>query len=227
MSRNTSITLPWLGIVALLCLTTASSSFAGRITDVTEFGSEDGTGPGVGAVTVAIIVTLNPNNDNVDDEDDEDNNISVPVKRFDHTGYIDIEFLVEDTDGTTEYELIESIDNNTFVNWSSYEMYLGFGVGGEFDKAEGDDGLDFDDPDYDDFPSSTAFSTVLTPDADTLIFQDGVQSTGSQVYRLRIDVPDGIDAFTLRQVPFPVPEPLGAWLILIGGLFMAARLRRR
>ena len=44
-----------------------------------------------------------------------DNNIFVPIKRFDHNGYIDIEFHVAPSGGVTEYQVFESVDNNTGV----------------------------------------------------------------------------------------------------------------
>ena len=57
---------------------------------------------------------------------------SVPLKRFDFNDYIDIEFLVVPSQGVTEYIVSEFVDNNTGLDWSSYHMQLGFGVGGGF-----------------------------------------------------------------------------------------------
>jgi hypothetical protein len=176
-------------------------------------------GPGLGTVAVPAIVTVQPNNDNVPNPNDLDNNIFVPVKRFDHLGYIDIEFFVAPSDGVTEYKVFESIDNNTGVNWSSYRMELGYGLGAGFKKSLPGDGLDFDNPTYDLPPTSSAMPLVGTPDEDTLVFSGAVQGSGAESYQFRIDVPDVPTAdffsrFTIRQIPQPVPEP--STVVLIG-----------
>jgi hypothetical protein len=176
-------------------------------------------GPGLGTVSVPAIVTVQPNNDNVPDPNRLDNNIFVPIKRFDHLGYIDIEFFVSPSDGVTEYQVFESVDNNTGVNWSSYRMELGYGLGAGFIKSLPGDGLDFDDPDYDLPPTSSVMPLVGTPDEDTLVFSGAVQGSGAESYQFRIDVPDVPTAdffsrFTLRQIPQPVPEP--STVVLVG-----------
>jgi hypothetical protein len=187
----------------------------------------------LGTVAVPAIITVQANNDNVPDLDPNklDNNIFVPIKRFDHLGYIDLEFFVAPSDGVTEYSVFESVDNNTGVNWSSYQMQLGYGLGANFVKSLAGDGLDFDAPDYDLPPTSSAMPLVATPDEDTLIFSGAVQSSGAESYEFRIDVPDVPTAiffsrFTLRQIPLPVPEPGTAVLfgIALSGM-MAFRLR--
>ena len=50
------------------------------------FGTEAGTGPGMGDVSVPVILTLNLDNDNQPGGGPLDNNITVPIKRFDHPG---------------------------------------------------------------------------------------------------------------------------------------------
>ncbi|MDA8746046.1 PEP-CTERM sorting domain-containing protein [Rubripirellula amarantea] len=169
-------------------------------------------GPGLGTVAVPAIITVQANNDNVPDPSKLDNNIFVPVKRFDNPGYIDIEFFVSPSDGVTEYKVFESVDNNTGVNWSSYRMELGYGLGAAFTKSIAGDDLDFDFPHYDLSPTSSAMPLVGLPDEDTLVFKGGVHGSGSESYEFRIDVPDiatspYFSRFTLRQIPIPVPEP--------------------
>lgn len=194
---------------------TPSSSHAGIISSVQLFSGQAGSGPGLGFVSVPVFSTANPNNDNQLGGGPLDNNITVPVKRFDNPGYIDIVFNVTNSGGTTEYKVFEAVDNNIFVPWSSYIMQLGFGVGSSFSNLNGaGDGLDFDDPNYDIFPSSSAFASVVNTE-DMLVFTNGLQGSGSQTYQFRIDVPDGISQFTLRQLPVAVPEPS---LVLLGGL---------
>src|SRR6188474_1162811 len=83
------------------------------------------SGPGLGLVNVAAIITPTPNND---DEPGTGavNNVVSPLKRFDSTGYIDMEFTVTPTQGVSEYLVSEFVDNNTGVNWSAYTMLIGF-----------------------------------------------------------------------------------------------------
>jgi hypothetical protein len=137
-------------VVAAVCAALFTSTVsAGIVSGVTMFGPNAGTGPGLGTVSVPAIVTVAPNNDNVPAAGLPDNNIVVPIKRFDHNGNIDIEFRVTPSDGVTEYQLFESVDNNTGVDWSSYRMELGFGVGAAFVPSLAGDGLDFDFPTFD------------------------------------------------------------------------------
>ncbi len=193
--------------------------------------AQAGTITGVGAVTgtglgfVAVPVIITPDEGSPDDT----GNIGIPIKRFDQTGYIDIEFFVRGSDpsGTTEYLLFESVDNNTGVDWSSYTMQLGQGLGAGFTQSDGTNGLTFDAPNYIPTPNSSVFAQVLTSPT-RLDFYDGIQSTGSQIYQVWVDVPDGIQTFTLRQYPTPVPEPgtLVLAAIAVGG-FGLLKLRRR
>jgi len=201
----------------------ATSVSAGTIKSSAPAPAASGTG--LGTVLVPPFFTLNPNNDNSPDPNTDDNNIFVPIKRFDNVGYIDIEFAVDPSGGTTEYRLFESVDNNTGIDWDRYEMTLGFGTGAGFMLSAPLDGLDFDDPDFDTPPMSSIMLSVSSPNEDTLVFSNGTHGTGAQSYVVRIDVPDmGLTPaepykFTLRQVPIAttdggVPEP--ATFVLLG-----------
>ncbi len=208
-----------IGAVALSLAIFTGPASAGIITGVQVFGSQDGTGPGLGAVSVVVVPTINPNNDNQIGGESTDNNISVPVKRFDNVGEIDIVFQVQPSSGITEYKIFESVDNNTMIDWSGYNMILGFGTGANFVPVSPGSGLDFDFPTFDAMPVSSAFSVVSLGES-LLVFSNGVQSTGAETYSARIDVPDGVDgrlisSFTLRQLPIPIPEP-GAFLLALG-----------
>jgi len=188
------------------------------------------SGPGLGFAQVVAVVTGAPNNDNVPAAGVADNNITVPFKRFDHPDYIDIVFTVAPSDGVTEYQVSEFVDNNTGLPWSRYNMVLGHGVGPGFVISPLNDGLDFDFPNYDTPPASSAFATVLTPDEDRLIYTNGSHGAGAQTYALRIDVPDfavtgGLATFTLRQFPTAVPEPSVIALAAIGLLGFVGRRR--
>ncbi len=184
------------------------------------------SGTGLGTVNIPAILTINPNNDNQVGGGSEDNNITVPIKRFDHAGYIDIEFNVTASDGVTEYQVSETLDNNTGIDWSQYTMVLGFGTGANFVMSASGDGLDFDAPFYDALPTSGAFSNVSLSE-DILVYSNGVHGSGFEIYTLRIDVPDGITQFTLRQFPTLVPEPATIALAVTSLLGLAMFARRR
>jgi hypothetical protein len=197
---------------------------AGTITGV---GAVLGTG--LGTVNVPPFFTLSEGNDDQPGGPGIDANIIVPIKRFDNAGFIDIEFFVRSSEpsGTTEYQFFESVDNNTFINWDMYTLQLGFGLGAGFVPGPADDGLDFDFDTLITPPTSTAFPIVAWSQ-DELVFSGGLHSTGSQVYQIRIDVPDGIETFTLRQFPRAVPEPTTIALATVGCLGLATwSLRRR
>lgn len=205
-----------------LLVAAASPAAAGMITGATVFpGPNQGFGPGLGFVSVPVINTPNPDNDNQPGGPGGDNNVTVPLKRFDNVGYIDIEFLVADSPGNrvTEYRVSESVDNDTGFNWIGYRMELGFGVGDNFKPSTAGDGLDFDFPDYDSAPSSSAFALVdTTINEDTLLFTGGVHGLPLENYTVRIDVPDLAGGrFTLRQTPI-VPEPSSLALLALGAM---------
>ncbi|MBN1854918.1 MAG: hypothetical protein JW829_19445, partial [Pirellulales bacterium] len=115
----------FLAFVVLFAMSVAPAVLAGTIPPVPG-GVISISGPGLGNVAVPVILTPSPANDNQPSVPPADNNITVPVKRFDNVGYIDIEFAVVPDNGVTEYYVFESVDNNTGIDWSSYVMELGF-----------------------------------------------------------------------------------------------------
>src|SRR5215212_3011909 len=164
---------------AVLTLHLSGSAFGGTIQSTP---APIASGPGLGFASVAANVTIQANNDNVPNGNAADSNIVVPLKRFDFADYIDIQFSVAASDGITEYQFSEFVDNNTGSLWGSYRMQLGFGTGGSFVPSTPGDGLDFDFPDYDTPPTSGAFPTVLTPNEDLLIYTGGIHGGGAQPY---------------------------------------------
>jgi len=177
------------------------------------------SGPGLGTVAVPAIITLSSGNDDVTIAGVNDNNIFVPVKRFDQNGVIDIVFTVAPDAGVTEYNVFESVDNNTGTNWLGYEMTLGFGFGGGFIPSIAGDGLDFDAPFFLTPPTSSVMLNVAASE-DVLTYSNGVHASGAESYQFRLDVPNLVGAvgapatFTIRQVPITVPEP--STLVLLG-----------
>jgi len=206
--------------VALGLAVLSNTADAGMITGVQMFGTEAGTGPGMGTVSVPVILTINPDNGILAGGGPLDNNITIPVKRFDKPDIIDIVFQVVPTNGVTQYKVVEAVSNNTWSNWSSYLTELGFGVGAGFIPSPAGDGLDFGAPLYTPPLASSAFSTVV-PTEDLLLFTNGIQQVaGLESYQFRIDVPNlppvagGPLTFTLRQIPIAVPEPSSCLLLL-------------
>src|SRR6478735_2839544 len=90
-----------MGILTLIPMVCVASAYAGTINSSPV---PVASGPGLGFVNIAAILTTNPNNDDSPGPQ-PDNNIVVPLKRFDSTGYIDIPFTVTATQGVTEYQV--------------------------------------------------------------------------------------------------------------------------
>lgn len=216
-----------LAVQAGLCVASASAGV------INSTPSPVASGSGLGFVNVATIVTFTPNNDDVPAPPALDNNVVVPLKRFDSTGYIDIPFTVTPSGLVTEYQFTEFVDNNTGVPWSSYTMLLGFGVGTGFTQLGGLlDGLDFDEgtPGNTTPPSSSIMTTVNRPNEDSLVFSGGIHTSGAQLYQFRIDVPDLLGrsgSFTLRQQPIGIPEPTAIVLVSLAVVGLAVNRRRR
>lgn len=191
----------------------ASQSHAATITGITWFS-------GVASVAGQSSSTPNPANDNV--VGDSPNELFVLQKHYTGIGPVDLVFDLVDDGGTTEYIVIEGVQNSTGLDWSNYHIELGFGSGAGFTKSTAGDGLDFDTPDEDSTvnfnPGGFFFSTFTRPTEDDLYADGGTHPDGAYAgnFIFHIDVPDGISTFTLRQSPIAaagaVPVPAAAWL---------------
>ena len=113
------------------------------------------------------------------------------------------------------------MSNNTGLDWSSYTIQLGFGIGPDFTVSSPGDGLDFDAPDFDSTvffapPFFNPFPLYNNVGEDQIDAYGGVLPDGgyAEPFVFHIDVPDGIERFTLRQFPTAVPEPTAGWLFL-------------
>ncbi len=177
-----------------------------------------------------VLPPVDINNDNVVGA--SPNGILVTQKDFfGVNGVADIVFSVIDSGGTTEYAVTEGVNNSSGVDWDQYRIELGFGEGALFVPSTPLDGLDFDTPDEDSpFDFSAFFSTP------TLVGEDVILATGglfpylaftTPLFQFSIDVPDGIDSFTLRQIPIAVPEPVSASLMAMLGLGVLSRRTMR
>ncbi len=197
----------------------AGSSYAGMIKSL-------GSVTGGGTATVTPIITGAQNNDNATFVG---GNIVVASTVVNTNQPIDIVFLVDNTDGVTEYYLAGGVSNNTGLGIIAYTFELGFGTGLDFSREPTDDGLDFDTPDEDLTPTSGQFASIVH-NPDILKFSNGVIGAGlTDAFTLSIDVPDNLPGrqFTLRQLAVPVPEPtsLAVWSVL--GVAGASWVRRR
>jgi len=212
------VVLSWLLIGGLA----ASPAWAGTI----QSANLPASGPGMGNVEVPVIFTANPNA--VDD-----NNIDINFKRFDHVGYIDIEFDIANSGGTTTYRVVEAVDNNAgpppnpIVPWIGYRVELGFGVGSAFTLATAADGLSFNTTET---TMSAAFADhAFDTDAVVLTYSNGLHASGQQSYEFRVNVPDNLldNRFTLRQTPVPIPEPGSLVLCGLAVYLCGGFVRRR
>jgi len=216
--------------VAAVAATISSGARAGVI----QSAAVNPLSPGLGIVTIPLILTSTPGNDNTDNVN-ANNNITIATKAFEHNDYIDIVFNVvrsgplTGTGSVTEYRVVETVDNATGINWSSYTMQLGFGTGGAFVPSTAGDGLDFDTPHNDPVPSSGIMPFFSRPTEDSLVYFGGIHAAIQHTYEFHLDVPNFGEApyqFTIRQAPVAVPEP--ATCVLVGlCVTLAASMRRR
>ena len=210
--------------LTVLALLLSSTSQAGEITGFSWYS-------GIASVAGTTINPPSaPNNDNV--AGPSPNGVFVTQKDYTGIGPVDLVFDVNDTGGTTEYQFVEGVANNTGLDWSAYHIELGFGNGAGFVKSTVGDGLDFDAPDYDsvfDFNPSPGIFPSVTVTEDDVYASGGVMPylAFAGYFKFAVDVPDGITSFTIRQSPVPVPEPSTIALAAIGLLGLFALRRRR
>lgn len=215
-------------LCACLTLGVSIKSEAGQITGFTWFS-------GIASVAgepVAPAVALN--NDATATSGQSPNAIIIYQKDYTGIGPVDLVFDVADSGGVTEYAVLEGVQNGTGLDWSSYHIELGFGVGAGFVKSPPGDGLDFDGPLFDSTVDFAPFGGTFPFPATTVLEDDIFASGGIQPdfayagdFVFHVDVPDGITSFTIRQSPVPVPEPMGAVLVLVVGSTAAMSTRRR
>jgi hypothetical protein len=216
--------------VLLAAVLWAGTAQAGLISSV---GSV--SGPGLLSATVSPLFTFVPNNDDVGAPGPNFIGIEKTLQIFD---YVDIEFRVGTTGGTTEYYMVDSANNQTPGPWDRYSMQLGFGTGAGFTPSVAGDGLDFDGP----VPAPALTSgdfTALTWTPDRFDWTGGSVGVGlSTLFTFSIDVPDfdsgtmptsalipGGYKFTLRQLPIVVPEPGSIAFLALFGLLPLRRRR--
>lgn len=219
MKRNQPLVLP----LILALLLTGPVLQAGEITGFTWFS---------GVASVAGEPVSPPAVPNNDDHGPgvSPNPIIVTQKDYVGIGPVDLVFDVRDTGGTTEYAVYEGVQNSTGVDWNAYHIELGFGVGDDFVKSAPGDGLDFDAPLFNSDVDMAPLGGVL-PWPTVTVTEDDLYATGSQpaftwsgMFVFHVDVPDGIDRFTIRQSPIGVPEPTALATLALGAL---AAVRRR
>ncbi len=182
--------------------------------------------------------TPEPNNDNATTASPN----TIPYNIFFNSlGNLDVEFVVTNSGGITEYRLPQVLINNTGQVWTGFRFELGFGTGENFVRSTISDFLDFDTPELDPTPTSSVFS-LLNPQADFLDWAGGTVPAISVVtFNFAIDVPDnlqdfnpsGLNRFTLRQIPtispptVPEPSSLGLLGAALASLSIKSRKRRR
>ncbi len=156
-------------------------------------------------------------------------------------GGLEVEFILANSGGTTEYRFTQSFLNNTDAVWTGFRFELGYGLGANFVSSQLTDSLEFDFFENNSTATSPAFTqTGATPEA--LDWSGGnVTRFRPAVFAFAIDVPDGLagvnpsglNRFTLRQTPITaasaVPEPstLGLAGLALGGVLLRFRALRR
>ena len=193
-------------VAAVLCLP-ASSAFASTITSYV-----GASGPGLGIVTFGSVATPSPGNDDVAGA--SPNTIIITEKRFDTFDAIwTIYEVANDGIPSVEYQLTETVVNNTGTDWIGYQVMLGSGTDAGWVHASLGTGLDFDLPD-DNSPRNFSVFPALAYDEVTINAGGGVILAGeTHVFTYAIDIPDGITKFTIRTSAReqPIATESGTW----------------
>jgi hypothetical protein len=208
-NRSARITAA-VALVALLLLTNASVE-AGEVTNLNWYS-------GIASVGAEPIVPPpSPNNDDV--AGPSPNGVFIPQKAYVGIGPVDLVFDVDDSGGTAEYMIVEGVSNSTGIDWTGYRLELGFGHGSGFVLSASGDELDFDAPDFNSPVDFSSWFPTWDVDEDVISVSGGTMPHGAYslpYFRFHVDVPDGIDSFTIRQIPIAVPEPSAMALSGVG-----------
>ncbi len=142
-------------------------------------------------------------------------------------GPFDVQFEIRDISGlvTGTGAIDKSVQNDSGVDWTSFEMILGTGLGDAFAASTPGDTLAFSEP-FSSSPSElTNFFADLLIEEDRLVFSNGILPAGqSAEFTVYVSVDDLSDnPFTIRQIAIPEPATLG---VLILGL-IPVLLRRK
>ena len=227
---NRSSTNLSLAVAVVLLWGTLAPARAATITSVSAFAL-----PGFSTGTLGPVGnTPAPNNDNAATASPN----TIPYTIFYNAqgvGLTDVEYVMADSGGTTEYLITQTLINNTGQTWTDFHFELGFGVGAAFVRSVALDLLDFDTPEGDPAPASSVFA-LLDHQADTLDWAGGmVPSIGVVAFSFSLDVPDnlqsfhpdGLSRFTLRQIQTVVPEPSSLSLLAgVSAICLLAGWRR-
>ena len=228
-----------LGMAAAMLATGAARADAAAITSINQFIL-----PGFSTGSLTFSPVAAPNNDNA--AAPSPNTIANPglgvFLNAGGFGILDYEFNLADSGGTTEYFFTTNLVNNSGIAWDDFHFQLGFGTGAAFVPVAAGVGLDFDTPDRDPAPTSSAFPVlnhqpnVVEWSGATVNYLGGTGGAPFSVaFSLSIDIPDGLAAlhpegvnrFTLRSFPTAqqVPEPATAALVCLGLVYAALRRR--